>query len=344
MIATERGDGSVERGWCRRRIARPLWLRGDLGPVEQPRIAIIGSRAPTASQLQVTTTFAQTAAALGWSIWSGGALGIDAAAHRAALHVGAITVAVLPAGYEPPTPPAHASLFAEIAERGALLALAPDGTQVRRGDFRTRNTVLAASVDALVVAAADQRSGSLHAASQALLAGIGVGVVPWGPMEANALGGHTLLDQGCRCIGSLEALRTWLSGLRPGADCAIGTAAPPRPRTQPRPMAPRGASPTLPGLAIDGGESGWQRYAAGRGVVGLRGGTATAHQPVAGPARQVLDAIERCGGDGCNLEILAARFDRAQVAAALLELNLEGHIHCDRFGNYRTTAWAETTR
>ncbi len=344
MDQREHRDQSLALGWCRRPVARPLWLRGELGPSEQPRLAIVGSRALTHAQAQITARWTEVAVRAGWAIWSGGALGVDAVAHRRALQLGARTVAVLPAGFEPPTPPTHGPLFAEIAEHGALLALAAPGTEVRRADFRSRNVVLAACVDALVVVAAAERSGSLHAASLAARAGLPVGVVPWGPLDANSAGGHGLLAQGCACLGSEERLATWLaeargdSGSRPSARATTGPAA--RPRRQIEAL----ALDEAPGLAIDGGERGWQRYAPDGLVADLAVGSGPTSQPPAGMARDVWADIERSGADGCSLETLATRLGRAQVAEALFELTLGGFVHCDRFGNYRTTAWAATTR
>ena len=340
----EHRDGSLALGWCRRPVARPLWLRGALGPVTQPRLAIVGSRALTAAQAHITARWTEVAARAGWAIWSGGALGVDAVAHRAALRLGAHTVAVLPAGFEPPTPPTHGGLFADIAEAGALLALAAPGTAVRRADFRSRNVVLTACVDALVVVAAAERSGSLHAASLAARAGLPVGVVPWGPTDANAAGGHGLLQRGCACLGSEASLRAWLDEVRAGTATQPPVALPSPARGAfdgARPAPPRAL---LAEAAIDGGERGWQRYAPVGRVADPAADLEPPPQPPAGAAQQVWADIERSGADGCSLETLASRLGRAQVAEALFELTLGGFVHCDRFGNYRTTAWAATTR
>lgn len=344
MDQLQHRDESLQLGWCRRPVARPLWLRGALGPTQQPRLAIIGSRATTQAQAQITGRWTETAVRSGWSIWSGGALGVDAMAHRRALLLGAQTVAVLPAGFEPATPPAHGTLFDEIAEKGGLLALAAPGAAVRRGDFRNRNVVLVACVDAVLVVAAAERSGSLHAASLALRSGLPVGVVPWGPTDPNAAGGHGLLQRGCACLGNETSLQQWLDGVHGGSIAGGDPAAPAVSAARPRTRITPPLSGLLPGLAIDGGERGWQRYAPNGQVEDLADGSESASHPPAGMTRDVWADIERCGADGCSLETLATRLGRAQVAEALFELTLGGFVHCDRFGNYRTTAWAATTR
>jgi DNA processing protein len=104
----------------------------------------------------------------GFHVMSGGALGIDGAAHRGALAGGGMTTVVLGSGVDVPYPVRHASLFDQIlAAGGALVSLLPDGTQPRRGTFPERNPLIAALADVVVVVEADVRSGSLLTATAA---------------------------------------------------------------------------------------------------------------------------------------------------------------------------------
>jgi DNA processing protein len=108
---------------------------------------------------------ARHAAGAGVQIISGGALGIDGAAHRGCLEAGGYTTVVLGSGVDVLYPSRHARLFEEIVARGgALASLLPAGTQPRRSTFVQRNPLIAALADAVVVVEADVRSGSMSTA------------------------------------------------------------------------------------------------------------------------------------------------------------------------------------
>ena len=99
---------------------------------------------------------------------SGGALGVDGAAHRGALAAGAATTVVLGCGVDVAYPARHAALFRDVlAAGGALVGLLPDGTPPRPGAFPQRNPLIAALADAVIVVEADVRSGSLSTARAA---------------------------------------------------------------------------------------------------------------------------------------------------------------------------------
>ncbi len=136
-----------------------LFIRGTLPAL--PGVAIVGTRRPdpcgAALASQATAQFARTGAA----IVSGGALGVDASAHRTALTLGVPTVAVLGTGVDVAYPPAHAALFAEIvAGGGAIVSELLPGTGPQRGFFPTRNRIIAALAHTVVVVQAAQRSGA----------------------------------------------------------------------------------------------------------------------------------------------------------------------------------------
>jgi DNA processing protein len=141
--------------------ARVLWFRGRLPDPGQPVLAIVGARAATLAGCGRARELAVAAARAGYAIVSGGALGIDAAAHRGALEVGGATFAVLGCGVDVVYPDRHAVLFDEIAERGGLLSEYPPGTPPRGRQFPVRNRLVAGLAGAVVVVEAQPASGAL---------------------------------------------------------------------------------------------------------------------------------------------------------------------------------------
>lgn len=150
---------------------RSIHVQGTL-PGAQPAVAIIGARAATTIGMGRAHAIAKHLAERGVHVVSGGALGIDGAAHRGALAGGGTTTVVLGSGVDVPYPLRHAPLFAEILARGgALVSQLPDGTGPRPSTFVQRNPLIAALADAVIVIEADERSGSLSTARAAIKLG-----------------------------------------------------------------------------------------------------------------------------------------------------------------------------
>ena len=175
-----------------------LWLRGnaDLRFSCLRSVAIVGSRAATAYGSYVAAEFAASVAARGWAVVSGGAFGVDAAAHRGALGADGVTVAVLACGVDVPYPAAHAELFDAIAAQGVLVSEWPPGRHVSRLRFLVRNRVIAALATGTLVVEAGERSGALNTARHARDLGRRLMAVP-GPVTSD-------LSAGCHQI-----IREW---------------------------------------------------------------------------------------------------------------------------------------
>ncbi|UOE25231.1 DNA-processing protein DprA [Agromyces soli] len=179
-----------------------LWVRGDPRLVAaRPSIAVVGARAATGYGEQLALETATGLVDRGCTIVSGGAYGIDGAAHRAALRRGGATVAVLAGGPDRLYPQGHAALLGEIVERGAVVSELPCGAAPTKWRFLARNRVIAALSDAVVVVEAGWRSGALNTAHHAASLGRPVGVVP-GPVTSPASAGcHRLLrEQEAVCV------------------------------------------------------------------------------------------------------------------------------------------------
>lgn len=146
-----------------------LWVRGDtdlrLGVLRS--LALVGSRAATGYGLHVASELASGLADRGWSVVSGGAYGIDAAAHRGALAAGGLTVAVLACGIDMAYPRGHEALLTRIAGEGLVVSELPPGCHPTKGRFLDRNRLIAALCRGTVVVEAALRSGALNTAAWA---------------------------------------------------------------------------------------------------------------------------------------------------------------------------------
>src|SRR5581483_2905197 len=137
----------------------------------------------------------------GWAVISGGAYGIDAAAHRGALAAEAVTIAVLACGADYPYPASHADLFAAICAQGLVMSEWPPGCRPARTRFLTRNRVIAALSNGTVIVEAGERSGALNTARHAADLGKPLMAVPGPVTSAQSAGCHRILREwGATCV------------------------------------------------------------------------------------------------------------------------------------------------
>lgn len=180
-----------------------LRLRGELGPAGRPRVAVVGSRECDEYGRQMARAIAGGLAHAGVSVVSGGAEGVDAAAHQAALDAGGHTVAVFGNGLDVVFPAAHRDLFARIvAAGGALLSEYPDDRRGERWTFPQRNRIVSGLCQAVVVVRAGAGSGALITADWARRQGVPVLAVPGDATLPLSAGPHALLRGGAGLAAS----------------------------------------------------------------------------------------------------------------------------------------------
>ncbi len=158
-------------------------------------VAVVGARAATAYGIHVATDLGYGLADREWTVVSGGAFGIDAAAHRGALNAGGPTVAVLACGVDRPYPMGNAALFDRIAETGLLVSEWPPGAEPLRPRFLIRNRVIAAGTRGTVLVEAAARSGATQTTRRAIALRRPTMVVPGPVTSAMSVGAHEILRE-----------------------------------------------------------------------------------------------------------------------------------------------------
>ena len=216
-----------------------LWLRGNanLRFACSRSVSIVGARAATGYGGHVAGEIAAELGERGWAILSGGAYGIDAAAHRGALAAEAVTIAVLACGVDYPYPAGHADLFDAIAAQGAVVSEWPPGRRPARMRFLVRNRVIAALGCGTVIVEAGERSGALNTARHAAELGKPLMAVPGPVTSAQSAGCHRIIREwGASCVTSACDIIELLSPLTVADALAPGgppQAPPPAPPTPP---------------------------------------------------------------------------------------------------------------
>lgn len=182
-----------------------LWAQGAGRPDWSRSVAIVGSRAATHYGSRVAADLATGLAGHGVTIVSGGAFGIDIAAHRGAVIAGGTTVAVLAGGLDRLYPKGNEQMLRHLGEHHLLLTESPPGTSSARWRFLERNRLIAGLSGAVVVVEAAWRSGALNTANHAGDFGRPLGAVPGPITSAMSAGCHRLLrDSAAQCITDVQ--------------------------------------------------------------------------------------------------------------------------------------------
>ncbi len=180
-----------------------LWAKGAtsfLAARQETRVTITGSRASTSYGDHVAGELAHDASHAEQIVVSGGAYGIDGAAHRAALSSGGQTIAVMAGGPNRLYPAGHRDMLEQVGDVGLLMSEMPPESAPTRHRFLARGRLLAALSSATVIVEAGARSGSLHVAREAHALGRGVGAVPGPVTSAASTGTHLLLSEGTAAL------------------------------------------------------------------------------------------------------------------------------------------------
>jgi DNA processing protein len=175
-----------------------LFVAGPVPPGAATSVAVVGGRRASPLRRAAARSIGGGLARAGWCVVSGGAVGVDAAAHAGALDAGGRTVVVLGCGLDVPYPRANTGLFARVRDTGGTLTSEhPPATQPRAAHFLPRNRLIAALSAAVVVVEAAEDSGSLSTARAAGSRGLGhVLVLPGAPWDPGAAGCNQLIRDG----------------------------------------------------------------------------------------------------------------------------------------------------
>ena len=173
--------------------------------LEHPRVAIVGSRSITPYGKRVTEDFAYDLASKGVTIVSGLALGVDAAAHSAAVRAGGMHIAVLANGLDRILPASNTQLARTIiTSGGVIISEYPEGTPSFKQNFVARNRIVSGLADALLITEASEKSGTMHTARFALEQGKEVLVVPGNITSPNSNGCNNLIKSGAQPVTCTE--------------------------------------------------------------------------------------------------------------------------------------------
>jgi DNA processing protein len=201
-----------------------LFVRGQLLPCDALAVAIVGARHATPYGNRVAHQLASGLARAGYTVVSGLARGIDAAAHRGALDAGGRTIAVLGTGVLNIYPPEHGELAVEVMHHGAVISEAPPYAEASRGVFPQRNRIVSGLSLGTVVVQASERSGALITARLAGEQGREVFAVPGAIDCRMSRGCHALIRDGAKLVESVDDILDELGPLFETATATDGRA------------------------------------------------------------------------------------------------------------------------
>ena len=181
-----------------------LFLRGKILPEDNFSIAVVGTRIATIYGINMARKISSQLGQRGFTIISGGARGIDTAAHQATLGINARTIAVLGCGVDVVYPSENARLFEQIIQKGGLISELPMETLPLRQNFPRRNRIISGLSVGVVIIEAPRRSGALITASSALEQGREVFCVPGQADSFTMKGSHQLLKEGAKLVEGID--------------------------------------------------------------------------------------------------------------------------------------------
>ncbi|CAB3659220.1 DNA-processing protein DprA [Paraburkholderia rhynchosiae] len=296
-----------------------LYIKGRLGLLHTPAVALVGSRSATPQGIDDAERFARALSAAGVTVVSGLALGIDGAAHRGAVEGIGSTVAVIGTGADLVYPAAHHALARQIAVQGAILSEWPLGTPARAANFPQRNRLIAGLVSGVLVVEAAMRSGSLITARLANEMGRDIFALPGSIHAPLSRGCHRMIKQGAKLVETPDEVLEELRFAKP-APVAAGVR---------REKAGTRAFSTAPAgcAAMESAECGEPEQAA---VQACASNAIDSSDP---DAQRLLTALSYAP---TTLEILATRteMDYAVLQTTLLQLELAGHVNALPGGRY----------
>lgn len=209
--------------YCLKNISDPpliLYVKGNL-PADLCGAAVVGSRQASSYGIKAAGVFAGVLAREGITVISGGARGVDTAAHEASLRVGGKTVAVLGCGLDKAYPPENLELFSRICKQGAVISEYAPGTLPLAMNFPARNRIIVGLSAAVIVAEAARKSGAIITANIAADEGRDVYCVPGNIFDGTSVGCHDLIRNGAKLVDSpedvLEDVAGWKNLLEPSA-------------------------------------------------------------------------------------------------------------------------------
>ncbi len=204
-----------------------LWAIGNTEFLNRPMISLVGARNASSLGTRMARALARDLGAAGFTVVSGLARGVDAAAHLAALDTG--TIAVQAGGVDVMYPVENTELAANIAKKGLRLSEQPMGLQPMARHFPSRNRIISGLSRATIVVEAAAKSGSLITARDALDQGREVLAVPGHPLDARASGCNMLIRDGATLVRNADDVIEALGGIDASAQPQLNLAPPPAP-------------------------------------------------------------------------------------------------------------------
>jgi len=195
-----------------------LYVKGELTAKDKNAVALVGSRSTTHYGIETARKLAYQLAYVGVTVVSGGARGIDTAAHQGALAAKGRTIAVLGTGINLIFPPENAELFGRIAENGAVITQFPFNRNGDRQSFAIRNRIIAGMTLGTVVVEADMHSGALITSNFATEYGRQVFAVPGRIDSPRSKGCHDLIKKGAKLCEGAEDILSEFEYLFPGSN------------------------------------------------------------------------------------------------------------------------------